>query len=126
MSALHDLALIGLGRTPSDFARLPGRILQLTLFATILVSPLVFIEPSPYEVMLAMLAVACVIASVRVDRKLVPLIILLLLWNIGLALSLIPVAADSKAVTFSTISFYLAVSAVLFGLIVSEDRKSVV
>jgi len=123
LSTSYDLALTGLGRAPSDFAWLPGRILQLALFATILVSPLVFIEPSPYEVMLGLLAIACVIASVRVDRTLAPLIVLLLLWNIGLALSLIPVADDSKAVTFSAISFYLTISAVMFSLVVSENTE---
>jgi len=106
-----------------DFTWLPGRILQFTLFLTLLVSPFVFIEPSPYEGMVALLGLACVLAGVTVDRKLLPLILLLLVWNLGLAASLMPVANDSQAVTFSLISFYLATSAVLFALLVTENTE---
>jgi hypothetical protein len=108
---------------PADIAWLQGRLLQGVLFLTVLISPLVFIEPSPYEAAIALLALTCVIAGVRIDRKLLPMVVLLLLWNFGGALALMPVADDSDAVTYSIVSFYLAINAVIFACLATENTE---
>ncbi|MFZ5693754.1 MAG: O-antigen ligase family protein [Pseudomonadota bacterium] len=96
-------------------------LLHGALFLTILGSFLVFIEPSPYEVLSALLAFTCFLAAVPVDRKLLPLVILLLLYNLGGAFSLIPVINDEASRRFVMISFYMAFTAIIFAMIFSQD-----
>ena len=47
---------------PAEISLLHG-----ALFLTILISPFVFIEPSPYEAAAAILGLICIIAPVAVD-----------------------------------------------------------
>ncbi|MFN3349832.1 O-antigen ligase family protein, partial [Pseudorhodoplanes sp.] len=96
-------------------------LLHGALFLTILGSFLVFIEPSPYEVLSALLVFTCFLAGVTFDRKLLPLVILLLLYNLGGAFSLIPVIGDEPSRRFILISFYMAVTAIVFAMIFSAD-----
>lgn len=96
-------------------------LLHGALFLTILGSFLVFIEPSPYEVLSALLVFTCLLAGVTLDRKLLPLILLLLLYNLGGAFSLIPVIGDEPARRFILISFYMAFTAIIFAMIFSTD-----
>ncbi|MET0278577.1 MAG: O-antigen ligase family protein [Pseudorhodoplanes sp.] len=93
------------------------RLLNGVLFLTILGSFLVFIEPSPYEVLTALLAFTCVLAGLPIDRKMLPLIVLLLIYNLGGAFSLIPVISDEAAVRFVAVSFYMAFTAIIFTMI---------
>ena len=97
------------------------QLLHGVLFLTILGSFLVFFEPSPYEVLSGLLAFTCLLAGVSLDRKLLPLVILLLLYNLGGAFSLIPVIDDTPAVRFAIISFYMAFTAIIFAMIFSTD-----
>jgi O-antigen ligase len=68
------------------------KLLHVCLFLTILVSPLVFLEPSPYEAAAALLVFACVIAGVTLDSKILPLVLLLIVLNAGVLASLIGIA----------------------------------
>ena len=91
-----------------------GRLVNGLLFLTVIASPFVFIEPSPYEVVFALLALAFFGARVPLGRELVPLAMLLFFWNLSGVASLIPVLHDPKAVTFIVISLYLAGTAIMF------------
>jgi len=96
-------------------------LLHGALFLTILGSFLVFIEPSPYEVLSALLVFTCFLAGVTFDRKLLALVVLLLLYNLGGLFSLIPVIGDEPSRRFILISFYMAVTAIVFAMIFSSD-----
>jgi hypothetical protein len=100
---------------------LHDRILHVTLFITVLASSVAFIEPSPHDLLMGALAVACLIAGVRIDHKLVPLIMLLMVWNLGLASALLNVLGDGKAFVYAGISFYLSIAAILFACLFSDD-----
>ncbi len=63
------------------------QILDACLFFIIFISGFVFIEPSPYEFAIVPLAFACLIAGVTIQRELLPMIWLPLLWNIGGAIA---------------------------------------
>jgi O-antigen ligase len=104
-----------------DPPRIAIGLLHGALFLTILGSFLVFIEPSPYEVLSALLAFTCLLAGVTLDRKLLPLIILLLLYNLGGSFSLIPVIADEPSRRFILISYYMAFTAIIFAMLFSTD-----
>jgi len=97
------------------------KLLHGCLFLTILVSPLVFIEPSPYEAAAGLLLVACVAAGVKVDRKILPLALLLLLFNVGAVMTLPHLAEDREALTYVAISFYLCVTAFAYACLFTED-----
>lgn len=112
IAAVHSASA---ARNPAE------RLVNGLLFLTILSGFLVRIEPAPYEGLFALLAVACFAARVRVDRRLLPLIALLVAWNVGGLLSLIQVTHDTQAITFVAVSLYLAVSAIIFACLFSED-----
>ena len=103
----------------ADAVRLQGRILHVVLFLTILSSFVALVEPAPYEGLMALLLLAGVIAGATFDRKILPLVLLLILWNTGLLLALIPVTSDQTAVTYTFVSLYLAVNAIIFACIVT-------
>ncbi|MBV9633667.1 MAG: O-antigen ligase family protein [Methylobacteriaceae bacterium] len=80
---------------------------------------LVLIEPSPYE---ALFAVAIVVfgASLRFDRSFVPLVLCLILFNLGGLLSLIPWTDDHDSVTFLFTSAYVSATAIFFACVTAE------
>jgi hypothetical protein len=103
-------------------ARRPAeRLINPLLFLAVAVSSIVLIEPAPYEGVLALLALACVAGGVLFDRKLIPLIALLALFNLGGLLSLIQVSHDRSAITFVAVSAYLGVSAILLAALFTHD-----
>ncbi len=104
-------------------AKIPARISLLhgALFLTILLGPFVFIEPSPYEAAAAILCFTCIVAPVTVDRKLLPLILFLVLWNIGGLIALMPVAHKDKTVQFAAVSVFLAVTAFVYACVFTQD-----
>ena len=100
------------------------KLLHGALFLTILVSPLVFIEPSPYEVACGLLALACVAAGIKLDRRLLPLVVLLLIFNVGGLLTLVlprDEPSTTGAVIYIVISFYLAMTAVVYACLFTND-----
>jgi len=100
-----------------------NRSVNAMLFLTLLVSPLVFIEPSPYEAAFALLALFAVVAGFSIDRTVLPLVFLLLLWNLGGLAALTMALHDSDAIIFMATSFFMAVTAVLFACLLLEDTE---
>jgi hypothetical protein len=99
-------------------------LLHGALFLAILVSPLVFIEPSPYEAACGLLALACVAAGVRLDRKLLPLVVLLLIFNVGGLLTLVLPRDENtttEAMIYVVISFYMGMTAVVYACLFTDD-----
>jgi hypothetical protein len=99
-----------------------AKLVSALLFLTILISPLVFIEPAPYEFLVALLGAACVMARVPFDRRLLPLLLLLVIWNVGGAIALTGVLDGDKAARYAAVSVFMAVSTVIFACLFSEDR----
>jgi hypothetical protein len=103
-----------------DSAAFAQRLLNFVLFITVLLSSIAFIEPSPHDVMMFVLLVACVTARVPFDRRLVPLLVLIIIWLVGGAMSVIQVVDDEKAVQYFGTSVYLGCAAVLFACLFSD------
>jgi O-antigen ligase len=100
-----------------------NRAVNAALFLTLLMSPLVFIEPSPYEAAFALLALVAVAAGFSIDRTVLPLVFLLLLWNIGGLAALTKALHDSDAIIFMATSFFMAFTATLFACLLLEDTE---
>jgi hypothetical protein len=96
------------------------RLLNVVLFVTLALSAIAFIEPSPHDGMMIVLLGACVAARVRFDRKLLPLLILLIVWLIGGLLCLTQVPDQRITIQYDGTSIYLAVAAILFACLVCD------
>jgi hypothetical protein len=97
------------------------RLLLVVLFITVLASSVAFIEPSPHDALMGVLALACLIAGIRFERPIALLFLLLLIWNVAGLLSLLNVAGQQQTVQYAGTSVYLAVAAVLFASLFAHN-----
>ena len=84
-------------------------------------SGLALIEPSPYEIVFLLALFVFALTGIRFSQKLLPLAVLLLGYNIGGIVSLIPWMSDGDAVRFTAVSVYLMITAVFIAGIMSQD-----
>jgi hypothetical protein len=83
----------------------------------------VFIEPSPYEY--ASLITIFVFAATGLTLRggIMPLALLLVLYNIGFSVAAIPVLDAPKTALWVLTSWYLAATAVFFAALIAEDPR---
>ena len=101
---------------------LAQRLLNVTLFVTVLLSSIAFIEPSPHDAMMGVLLVVCVAARIPFDRKLVPLLILTIVWLLGGFLSLVQVGDQENTIQYAGTSVYLGLAAIMFACLFCEGN----
>jgi hypothetical protein len=85
---------------------------------------IVFIEPSPYEIMTLGAAVLFCATGLRMRLVLVPLLLLLTLINLGYSIGAIPFYDKSEVANWIATSWYLAVTAMFFAMVMSEDTPA--
>jgi hypothetical protein len=85
-------------------------------------SSIAFIEPSPHDGLMMVLAVMCVAARVRFDRKLIPLMLLLIAWLIGGLFSLSQIGDQPRPIQYAGTSIYLAVAAITFACLFCDGN----
>jgi hypothetical protein len=90
------------------------------LFAS---SFLVFIEPAPYEIFFAIVTFIFIFSGLKLSAFLLPLVLILILYNIGGGFSLLNTIERSQAVWFIIISLYMAVMGIVIACIFSEDAE---
>jgi len=105
-------------------AALSERLLLMVLYITVLASSVAFIEPSPHDAMMGVLALACLIAGLRFERHVALLFLLLLAWNIGGLLSLFNLPGQEQTIQFGFTSLYLALAAVLFAALFAHNTMA--
>ena len=98
-------------------------LLRRVLFVTLLLSGVATIEPSPHDFMMIVLFVACMVAGVAIDRLVVPLFFLLLIWSFGGLMSLPNVPWNIQAFVYLGTSIYLSLAAVLFALLFAQQTE---
>lgn len=98
-------------------------VLNAVLFATILTSFLVFIEPAPYELMVALLGLVLLVAGLRIDRVFAPLILLLTLWAVFGAFSLLPVIGNTESLIYYIITVYMEACALIFAFALADNTE---
>jgi O-antigen ligase len=84
---------------------------------------LVFIEPSPYEMLFPLLVLVFLPFGLHLTSAAAPLVVFLLLYNLGGLASLVPYLGDDVGERFIAISFFMALTAVLFAALVAEDTE---
>lgn len=103
---------------PASAAR---TLLYGSLFITMLISPLVFIEPAPYEFGATLLIFCCILARVPFDRRILPLVLLLVVFNLGGIGAMVGVLDSDLTVRYVAISLFMALSAIVFACLFAED-----
>ena len=84
-------------------------------------SGIALIEPSPYEIVFLLVLFVFTLTGIRFSQKLLPLALLLLGYNIGGIVSLIPWMDEGASVRFTAVSVYLMITAVFLAGIMSQD-----
>ena len=97
-----------------------GTLLWLMGFA----GAFVFIEPSPYEIVGALAIALFALTGLKLRAPLVPLILLLLLLNLGYATAMLQVVDQSKVVTWVLVSAYLALTAVVYAAMLGANTPA--
>src|ERR1700739_2103783 len=82
---------------------------------------IVFIEPSPYELMTLAAAVIFFATGLRLRLVFMPLLLLLFLLNVGYTIGAVPFLDKSEVANWIATSWYMAVTVIFFAMVVSED-----
>ncbi|HUD85753.1 MAG TPA: O-antigen ligase family protein [Xanthobacteraceae bacterium] len=122
MDARNPAMAIAFAPEPAaaGFPIVARRLLNLVLFVTVLTSSIAFIEPSPHDALMIVLLAICVGARVGFDRKLVPLLVLLIVWLVGGLLCLIQVGDNAKDIQYAGTSLYLGLAAIMFACLFGD------
>ena len=85
---------------------------------------IVFIEPSPYELVTLAAAVIFFATGLRLRPVFMPLLLLLFLLNIGYSIGAIPFLDRPEVMNWIFTSWYMAITVIFFAMVVSEDTEA--
>ena len=85
---------------------------------------IVFIEPSPYELMTLTASILFFATGLRLRLVFMPLLLLLFLVNIGYTISAIPFFDKSDVANWIATSWYMAITVIFFAMVLSEDTAA--
>jgi O-antigen ligase/polysaccharide polymerase Wzy-like membrane protein len=87
-------------------------------------SAIVFIEPSPYELVTLCAASLFLATGLRLRLVFMPLVLLLVVINIGYSIGAIPLLDQSNVFNWIATSWYMAVTVIFFAMVLSEDTEA--
>jgi hypothetical protein len=82
---------------------------------------IVFIEPSPYELVTLAASLIFFATGVRMRLVFMPLLLLLFLLNVGYTIAAVAVMDQPNVVNWIATSWYMAVTVIFFAMVLSED-----
>lgn len=106
------------GRT-LNYKRLLNSLFWITSFS----GSVVFIEPSPYDILILLTLIVWFLGGVRIHRAVLPGVVLLVLWTLGGYLSLIPYWHERDPVEFMTHTLFISTTGVFYMLFFSENTS---
>jgi hypothetical protein len=111
------------GNYPCSVTAAPGVLaLQRALVWLVGASgAIVFIEPSPYELVTLVAAVLFFATGLRLRLVFMPLLLLLVLLNVGYTIGAIPLLDQSDVASWIATSWYMTITVIFFAMVVSED-----
>ncbi len=113
----HNGSTVQAPRLFRSVERLRGALLWLTGFA----GAIVFMEPSPYEVASLLTIFVFAATGLALRPAIMPLFVLLLLYNTGFSLAVLQISGESKPFTWVAVSWYLSLTAVFFAAMLSSN-----
>src|SRR5204862_7316943 len=84
----------------------------------------VLVAPSPYEIVGSLALAIFAVTGLPLRAPLVPLILLLILLNVGYATAMLQVVDQSKVVTWVLISAYLAATAIVYAAMLGANTQA--
>jgi hypothetical protein len=87
-------------------------------------SAIVFIEPSPYELVTLTAVIIFFATGLRMRLALMPLLLTLVVLNVGYSIGAIPFLDRPEVATWIATSWYMAVTVVFFAMVVSDDTEA--
>ncbi|MDB5554498.1 MAG: hypothetical protein JWL86_4482 [Rhizobium sp.] len=97
------------------------RLLLTVLYVTVLASSIAFIEPSPHDALMGILAVVCLIVGVHFERRFALPVVLLLMWNVAGTIALSNSVGEANAIQSAATAWYLAVAAIIFACLFADN-----
>src|ERR1700716_1439969 len=85
---------------------------------------IVFIEPSPYELVTLAATVIFFATGLRLRLIFMPLLLLLFLLNVGYSVGAVPFIEQPEVANWIATSWYMAVTVIFFAMVVSEDTAA--
>jgi hypothetical protein len=85
---------------------------------------IVFIEPSPYELVTLAATILFFATGLRLRLAFMPLLLLLVLLNVGYSIGAIPFIEQSDVANWIATSWYMAITVIFFAMVVSEDTEA--
>jgi O-Antigen ligase len=85
---------------------------------------IVFIEPSPYELMTLTATVLFFATGLRMRLVFIPLLLLLVSLNVGYSIGAIPFLDKSEVSNWIATSWYMAFTVMFFAMVLSEDTNA--
>jgi O-antigen ligase/polysaccharide polymerase Wzy-like membrane protein len=85
---------------------------------------IVFIEPSPYELVTLLAAIIFFATGLRLRPVFIPLLLLLFLVNLGYSIGAIPVMDKPQVANWVATSWYMAMTVVFLAMVFSEDTSA--
>ncbi len=87
------------------------------------ISGFVLIEPAPYEFMIVLALVIFIATGVKLREGHVPLLLMLIFYNVGFATSLVPVIELDNTAKWTAVSCFLSLTTLLFAVAFGEDTE---
>ena len=84
----------------------------------------VFIEPSPYELVTLLAAVLFFATGMRLRLVFMPLLIFIAALNVGYSIGAIPLIEDSFVFSWIATSWYMAVTVIFLAMVIAEDTAA--
>ncbi len=111
-----------LSQNPISFSATPLSHLQSLVVWLMLVSAFcVIVEPAPSDAIFVGVLLVFSKSGLTFRAAIAPMVLFLILYNLGGFMSFLQIASDDKAKLFVETSVYMAVTAVFFSTYVSED-----
>jgi len=85
---------------------------------------IVFIEPSPYELVTLLAIVVFFATGLRLRLVFMPLVFLIVALNLGYSMCAIPLLGDSLVSSWIVTSWYMAFTVIFFAMVLSEDTAA--
>jgi len=85
---------------------------------------IVFIEPSPYEIVTLLAAAVFAATGLRLRLMFMPPLLFLVLINIGYCIGAIPLFDNSIVASWIATSWYMALTVIFFAAVVAEDTTA--
>jgi hypothetical protein len=84
----------------------------------------VFIEPSPYELVTLLAAVLFFATGMRLRLVFMPVLLLIAALNVGYSIGAIPLIEDSFVFSWIATSWYMAVTVIFLAMVIAEDTAA--